>query len=222
MLDKVSNCAPPNQDVVMVAVSYRGFWKSRGKPSQRGLERDGIASIQWVVRQLAHGQYQKTNLIIWGQSIGSGVATSVAASLGESGIASENVYLRGLILETPFTNVREMLRAFYPQRWVPYQYLWPFLTSKWDSLEALRRLSASTDVEHLPRVYILQAGRDEVVPEDHGQRMCKLCQELGYDVRLKVVPYALHTNVLSQKSVLTDICDEMHRMVEERQKYGEF
>src|SRR5437667_2012901 len=103
----------------IVAVSYRGYWRSHGTPSQKGIEMDAIAALNWVRRRY----YQDSNLgmILWGQSIGAGVAAAAGASY------QSKEYIRSLILETPFTSIRDMLVALYPQRWLPYRYLWPFL-----------------------------------------------------------------------------------------------
>ncbi len=48
-------------------------------------------------------------LLVWGQSIGSGVATNLAASRQ----LPQDMPIRGLILETPFLNVRAMLETLY-------------------------------------------------------------------------------------------------------------
>ncbi|OAL31001.1 hypothetical protein AYO22_01296 [Fonsecaea multimorphosa] len=56
----------------IVALSYRGFWKSKGSPSQTGIELDAEAALEWVL-----GRYDsdRTRFVVWGQSIGAGVAT---------------------------------------------------------------------------------------------------------------------------------------------------
>lgn len=74
--------------------------------------------------------------------------------------------LEALILETPFVSVSRMLETVYPQRWLPYRYLSPFLWNHWDSTSSLRRLGEASRSLHdlqnrkLPRVLILQAGKD--------------------------------------------------------------
>jgi uncharacterized protein len=86
-----------------------------------------------------------------------------------------------------------MLAELYPQKWLPYRYLWPFLWNYWDSEEALRSIAS---YQNRPSVLIVQAEKDEVIPADQTNRLEALCKDLGLDVAKTVVPGALHTEVL--------------------------
>ena len=101
--------------------------------------------------------------------------------------------IRGLILETPFTSVKDMLAAIYPQPWLPYRYLWPFLRSRWDSRRAL---SDMVSLKTRSEVLILQAGNDELVPWTHGEELEALSKNGQMDVRRFVVNGALHHEVM--------------------------
>lgn len=97
--------------------------------------------------------------MLWGQSIGAGVAATAAANhaadiyAAAGGAAALDTaaggphvlptIICGLVLETPFTSVRAMLGAIYPQKWMPYRYLWPFLRNHWDTVAALRRIGTT-------------------------------------------------------------------------------
>jgi uncharacterized protein len=178
---------------VMVCCSYRGYWTSRGRPSEKGIVKDAAAALESIKHdsQGSHSnQEEEIPVIIWGQSIGAGVATSLAAEQSPSGMI-----VKALILETPFLSVRAMLETLYPQKWLPYRYLWPFLWNHLDSWKALglmkERLGATT-----PHVLILEAGKDELVPSSHGEILEGRCRELGLDAMKKVVGNALHTEIL--------------------------
>lgn len=133
----------------------------------------------------------------------------------------------GVLLETPFTSVRDMLRELYPQKWLPYRYLGGFLWNHWDSIEGLRRLGVcswhpphvdstasplykpgwkggitthATNAVRLPKVLILTAGKDELVPAEQALKLESLCLQLGMDVKRVVVKDALHTNVITNRS----------------------
>ena len=206
-----------NARCTFVGVSYRGYWTSRGRPSQWGIERDASAALNWIEdRYGSLGAAGNLKLVLWGQSIGAGVVTVAAAqsvrrhtSVTPSDACAVASKVRqclfdGLILETPFTSVQDMLVALYPQRWLPYRYLGGFLRSWWDSREALTALSRAllNDGEphastlQLPHVLILQAGLDEVVPSSHGQDLERLCKELGFPTARKIVRGALHSEAL--------------------------
>ena len=111
-----------------------------------------------------------------------------------------------------------MLSAVYPEKWLPYRYLGPFLTNHWDSEEALRKIgaglgdnganeykyslaqsaSSSSGRRKRPRVLILQGGRDEVVPKEHAIRLGTVCNEVGLQMRRVEVGGALHTEVMAK------------------------
>jgi pimeloyl-ACP methyl ester carboxylesterase len=93
-----------------------------------------------------------------------------------------------MILETPFISIEEMLVALYPQKWLPYRYLKPFLWNHWDLVGALARIELRRDV----RVLIMKAERDELVPDDHAKRISSMVKGKGGVVRDVVVKGALH------------------------------
>ena len=213
------------------ALSYRGFWRSRGRASQAGIELDVQAALKWLSRHVLNQKTLPTEgmakLVLWGQSIGAGVATvgtatAMAATQTKRNDArisgahaaskSSSGLVHGLILETPFLSMRHMLSALYPQPFLPYKYLWPFLSSTWDSIAAMKTIGqfnkrcresaqdinengnnnahhcyshsslphastpSSTESVQLSNVLILQAGKDELVPAWHAERLEQLCR----------------------------------------------
>lgn len=176
-----------------------------------------------------------------GQSLGAAVAvhafttTTTAKSpfsspskTKENGIGqgkTSDLRIEALILETPFLSIPHMLTAIYPQPYLPYRYLSPFLRSHWDSAAALRKLSyeqreleqersepepcepstklqpasASTNQSRAwPKVLILQAGQDELVPKSHGEELEGVCEGLGMGAERVVVRGALHAGCMSR------------------------
>jgi uncharacterized protein len=179
----------------VVAVSYRGFWTSKGRPSERGIKLDAQAALQWV---LSNNDLSNTRLVIWGQSIGAGVTTTAMATLLETETDRRKLAaISGLILETPFVNLRSMLVALYPQKFLPYRYLYPFLRSMWDSQEALQRITAASQIGQ-PKVLILQAGSDEVVPVGQAETLKRVCREGGVKAELIEIKGALHTETMAK------------------------
>ncbi|KAI4267948.1 MAG: hypothetical protein L6R38_008026 [Xanthoria sp. 2 TBL-2021] len=201
----------------LVAVSYRGYWTSRGRPSERGIGLDAAAAIQYVRSRLHRPADPPIRLVLWGQSIGAGVATSAAAALssivqrekgsrnGDSALAWP---VSGLVLETPFVSVRAMLTAIYPQKWLPYRYLGPFLRNHWDSQSALLKI-ADTKTS-CPRILILQAGNDELVPSGQGVQLEETCRDLSLHVQRIVVSRALHNEVAAKGQGRRAIVDFLH------------
>lgn len=178
----------------IVALSYRGFWKSRGRASQKGIELDAQAVLAWVLEN--YGEIKGFDLIVWGQSIGAGVATVALAQLSFAIPVESKKHIVGLILETPFVSIRKMLSALYPQKWLPYRYLWPFLRNWWDSEQALRAIASDKDLR--PQILLIPAAGDEIVPADQVNELEALCSELGLHHSRFDVRSALHHEVIAK------------------------
>lgn len=77
-------------------IDYRGFGKSGGRPSEEGLYKDAEAAYQWL-----SGRYPSSQIIVYGRSLGSGPATYLTTRYPA----------RQLILETPYDNIPNVVRA---------------------------------------------------------------------------------------------------------------
>lgn len=157
---------------------------------------DADASLQWISKLheqrngISATSQHEPLVILWGQSIGCGFATNLAAHAD----TTSTLPVGAMVLETPFTNTRAMLTALYPQKWLPYQYLWPFLRNHLDSWTNLKTIS-QREQGHAPSVYIVEAAKDELVPLDHGEMLQNRCQEVGLPVTRYKIRAALHNDV---------------------------
>lgn len=180
----------------VVCLSYRGYWTSHDRPSEKGINLDSEAALGWISK-LHHDRCKEAPLpspitILWGQSIGCGFATNLAARAHDATTLSINA----LVLETPFTNTRAMLTALYPQKWLPYRHLWPFLRNHLDSWANLGSMATKAQK---PGVYIVEAGKDELVPSDHGEILYRRCQDLQLFAELHTVRGALHNDAMVRR-----------------------
>jgi abhydrolase domain-containing protein 12 len=73
----------------VLAIDYRGFADSTGKPSESGLVRDARTAFDWLVAQGMKSQ----DILIVGQSLGTGVSAQLGVQL-----AAENINPRGIVL----------------------------------------------------------------------------------------------------------------------------
>lgn len=194
----------------IIALSYRGFWQSSGRPNQPGIELDAQATLRWLSDRYVDSENVK--FAIWGQSIGAGVATtSLATWLDLQGVEghAKRICISGLLLETPFTSLKAMLIELYPQKFLPYRYLWPFLKSTWDSEAAFVKIGGvltdvlkahdsrqRSEISRL-RVLLLEAGEDELVPKGDAARLLRICNRYNsIEAEHRTVTAALHTNVM--------------------------
>ncbi len=257
----------------IIALSYRGYWNSKGRPSQKGITLDAAAALAYARRKFKpvnsekeeeKGEKEDVRLVLWGQSLGAGVvAVAAAADLSghpvtaDRGDSAQNgsdcdaekkggqgqkekqerkgLQISGLLLETPFLSVRAMLTALYPEKWLPYRYLGPFLTNHWDSEEALRKiglesgggsaghasdtpmLGASSSMKRggRPRLLILQAGMDELVPKEHPIKLEAMCKEVGLDVNRAEIAGAFHTEVMAKAAGRKAVVDFLREIVDD-------
>ncbi|CAL8256895.1 unnamed protein product [Lota lota] len=80
----------------VLSMDYRGFGDSTGEPTEEVLTKDAVWLHRWVKERSGGSQ-----VLIWGHSLGSGVATNTAVRLMEQGVLVD-----GVILEGAFKNAR--------------------------------------------------------------------------------------------------------------------
>jgi len=144
---------------------------------------DAIAILGWIAATRAQTG-KKVEVILFGHSIGAGVASFAAASN-----TSSDLKIIGLILETPFTSVADMLRILYPRRWLPYYYLTPFLRSSWDLRQYLSQIARQPQ---RPRIMIVQAESDEIVNKEMAPEIKDIAVRNKFTVDFFTVRGALH------------------------------
>lgn len=192
----------------IVCVSPRSYWKSTGSPSgpsQRSLTSDYHAALHYALDAYP----PHIPITIYGHSLGATIAICLLSSLSDER-DSRYKRIQGLILENPFSSIPNMVEALYPQKWVPYQYLTPFVLDRWDALAALDETSPSVLRRLNSDALVLTSELDEVVPPEMGQEVYRRMR-LGFDDapsegkagalecaphrgRLEVIRGALHEN----------------------------
>ncbi len=131
-------------DVNFLIIAWRGFSGNKGKPSEEGLYKDGRSGINWLVKK---GVKEK-NIVIYGESLGTGVATHV----------SQNKNFAGVVLETPFTSMIDAAKKFYP--YIPVGLL---LKDKFDNKSKIKNIKVP--------ILIMHGEADQIVPFFMGKKM---------------------------------------------------
>ena len=145
---------------------YRGYGRSQGSPGEEGLYRDSEAAWEWVT---AEGGIQSERIISYGRSLGAAVALHLALSRPVGGV----------ILEVPFTSIRDMARKV-----LPFFPSGPFLRESYDNLREIRSLSQP--------LLILVAEDDRVVAFGMGKALFEAANK---PKRLLTVPEAGHDDI---------------------------
>ena len=118
--------------VSVTVLDYRGYGGSEGTPSESGLLADGVAAAKWLVS--ARGRHDasgggaaaggaaagggRRRLVLWGESIGSGVAIALASDDAEGGARlSPSERPDAVVIEAGLTSCLEIAAGAYP--WLP-------------------------------------------------------------------------------------------------------
>jgi uncharacterized protein len=148
----------------LVAVSYRGYAGSSGQPSERGLLLDAAAAYAFTA-----ARYSADRIVVWGFSLGSGVAVALAS--GQP--------VAKLILEAPYTSIADVAAARFPV--VPVRWL---LRDQFRSDERIARVTAP--------LLIMHGERDSVISIKMGERLFALAHQPKQFVRF---PEGSHDNL---------------------------
>src|SRR5713226_8163561 len=139
----------------LVALSYRGYAGSSGEPSERGLLQDAAS-----VYAFTSARYKPDRIVVWGFSLGTGVAVALAA---EQPVGK-------LILEAPYTSTADVAAALL--RMVPVRWL---MRDQFRSDERMARVTAP--------LLVMQGARDPTIPIALGERLFALAHEPKQFVR---------------------------------------
>jgi len=163
----------------LVALSYRGYGGSTGSPSETGLLADAAAAYEF-----AAARYPADRIVLFGESLGTGVAIALAAERKVS----------RLILQAPFTSAADIAAAVYP--FLPVRLL---MKDQFRSDERIGQVKAP--------VLILHGAFDRVVPLAYGERLYALANEPKRLVRL---PRGGHNDLDSHgaQAVVRDFLNE--------------
>jgi fermentation-respiration switch protein FrsA (DUF1100 family) len=112
--EDVSSCGPEMsrwRDALKVSIlvmDFRGYGKSEGKPGEAALVDDGVLSANWLADRQGVDPDQ---IILWGRSIGGGVAAGVAKTTNP----------RAMIMECTFDSLANVAAEHVP--WAPVRWL---------------------------------------------------------------------------------------------------
>ena len=130
---------------------YRGYGKSRGKPSENGTYLDARAAWKWLTKTKG---IEPENIIIFGRSLGGSIASYLAVE----------VKPKGLIIESSFTSYIDIGKKFYP-----YMPVRLFAAFSYNTIDYIRRVNCP--------VLIIHSRNDEVIPFEFGLRLYDAANE---------------------------------------------
>jgi uncharacterized protein len=139
----------------LVALSYRGYAGSTGTPSEQGLLNDAEAAYAFTTQR-----YKPDQIVVWGFSLGTGVAVAIAADHPVS----------KLILEAPYTSISDVAGSML--RIVPVRWL---LRDQFHSDERIARVKVP--------LLIMHGENDPAISIRFGERLFALADQPKQFVR---------------------------------------
>jgi fermentation-respiration switch protein FrsA (DUF1100 family) len=128
----------------VLLLEYRGYGGNPGRPSEAGLLTDARAGLAALLEM----GFPPARILLWGESLGSGLAVRLAA---ENSVAA-------VLLEAPYTSITDMARLRFP--FVPARWL---LLDRFESLRCIAGVRAP--------VLVMHGARDRIVPVTMGRTL---------------------------------------------------
>lgn len=123
---------------------YRGYGRSQGSPSEKGLYRDAAAAYDYLISKGA----AKEKIVIYGESLGGAAAIDLAAGLSAG----------ALITEGAFTSAADVAGEVYP--FLPLKFI---VSARYDNITKIKNVK-------IPKL-ITHSRDDEIIPYRHGERL---------------------------------------------------
>jgi fermentation-respiration switch protein FrsA (DUF1100 family) len=128
----------------VLGVSYRGYGKSEGKPTEEGVYLDGKAIFEHAVEQMG---FSKEKIILFGRSIGTTVAINTA----------QNKKIAGLILVSPLTSGKEQAKAG------GMSFISPLAGDSFDNITKIENIKSP--------LLVIHGSSDRIVPYSMGKKL---------------------------------------------------
>ena len=139
-----------DMNVNFLIIAWRGFSKNKGSPTEKGLYKDASGAVEWLKSK----GIEESDIIIYGESLGTGVAVEIA----------QNKNFAGVILESPFTSMVDAGKDKYP--FLPVRLL---LKDKYESDKKIKNVNSP--------ILIMHGKVDKIVPFHMGKKMYELANE---------------------------------------------
>lgn len=130
----------------VLIIDYRGYGKSTGPLSEANMHSD----LEFLYNEMK-SQYKEDNIVVYGRSIGTGMASKLAA----------NNQPKAVVLESPFYSIKDVAKKMAPI--FPLELL---LKYKFNSFEYLSSA--------LSPIYIIHGTNDNVIPFQSGEKLYEL------------------------------------------------
>lgn len=143
-------------------IDYRGYGKSSGIISEEGLYHDGAAGFNFLLRK----GFSSDQILIYGRSVGSGIAVDLASKQT----------CKGLILEAPYSSLARLADEKFP-------FFFPslYLKFRFDNISKINQVQSP--------IIFLHGANDPLIPVAHSQKLFE-----KYSGKKKMITMAMGTH----------------------------
>jgi fermentation-respiration switch protein FrsA (DUF1100 family) len=164
-----------NEGYGVLLLTYRGYSGNPGEPSEKGLYEDARAAMQFLKQKGVLGRC----IVLYGHSIGAGVAVQMAIEF----------QVGALILQSPFTSLRDVGQYHYPI--LPVSWL---IKEEFDSLKKAHKINVP--------VFILHGEEDDIIPKKFA---LQLYEAFPTTKEIEMVPGRGHNDLFDSDSLVSFI-----------------
>jgi len=159
----------------VLTFDYRGFGRSGGFPSERGLILDALAVVDWAMNIAG---IAPSRILVFGQSLGTAVSLAVSEHFA---LQSPPVVFAGAVLIAPFADVATLVATYRIGGTIPIlsplarfplllRYLSTFIDDKWlskDRIAGYVRANEANGEKY--RLTLVHAEDDYDIPSHHTE-----------------------------------------------------
>ena len=128
-------------DINVLITEYRGFYKSEGVPNEADINKDARLYYDYLIEK----GVESKDIILYGYSLGTGVAVDLAAQ----------VEIAALVLEAPYTSLTDVAKSAYGD-WLP---TW-LMRNRFETIKKIDLIDAP--------LFVMHGSLDEVIPYGQG------------------------------------------------------
>ena len=134
----------------VLIISWRSFSGNLGKPNETNLYGDAKKAVKWLNER----GVETKNIILYGESLGTGVAVEIG----------QTNKFNSIILESPYTSMIKAAKIYYP--YLPVKFL---LKDKYDSEKKIKNIKTP--------ILIMHGKKDNIVPFHMGKKLFETANE---------------------------------------------
>ena len=134
----------------VLIISWRSFSGNSGKPNETNLYGDAKKAVKWLNER----GVETKNIILYGESLGTGVAVEIG----------QTNKFNSIILESPYTSMIKAAKIYYP--YLPVNLL---LKDKYNSEKKIKNIKTP--------VLIMHGKKDNIVPFYMGKKLFEIANK---------------------------------------------